>query len=216
MNKLVIGVSPRITISEGSSRHNVQDTYIKVLNDYGFIPIILPMDNENITKVLDFCDGFLVIGGMDITPSYFNQENKGSDGCDERMDKIDKLIIEYAYKTEKPMMGICRGHQAINVFLGGDLIQDIGQSHRNTRHTVETKENRLLKFPKTMEVNSYHHQVLDKLAPGLIEIARSKEGYNEALIHESLPIMAFQWHPEKTPDDEISKIIFKAFKDLFK
>lgn len=216
MKKKIIGVTPRVCTEDGSTRHNVQDTYIAAMNALDFIPIILPMDNEDIKDVLNICDGFLVIGGWDITPSYFGQEDQGSKGCDQRLDKIDKMVVEYAYKTKKPMLGICRGHQSINVFLGGTLIQDIGDAHRSTRHDVETFENHMINFPKTINVNSYHHQVLDKLAPGFIEICRSKEGYNEAIIHESLPIMAFQWHPEKTPDDEVSKLIFKTFKGLFK
>ena len=189
-----------------------------MLNNLGYIPILLPLDNDNLTDILDKCDGFLVTGGSDVTPSCFNQENSGSHGCNVRLDDIDRTVVQYAAANHKPMIGICRGHQAINVFLGGTLIQDIGQSHENCRHNVITFKNRLLDFPKeTVIVNSYHHQVCDKLAPGLIEIAKSeKEGYNEAFIHESLPILSFQWHPEKTPNDEISKIIYKAMKNLYK
>lgn len=214
MKKKIIGVTPRVCTEDGSKRHNVQDTYIAAMNALDFIPVILPMDNDDIETILDLCDAFLVIGGWDITPSYFNQEDQGSQGCDERLDKIDKIVVEYAAKSKKPMLGICRGHQSINVFMGGTLIQDIGKSHSSVRHDVETFENRLISFPKTMNVNSYHHQVLDKIAPGFIEIARSKEGFNEAIIHETLPIMAFQWHPEKNPEEDSSKLIFKTFKKM--
>ena len=116
MKKKIIGLSPRVCTEDGSTRHNVQDTYIAAMNSLDFIPIILPMDNDDIQTVLDICDGFLVVGGWDITPSYFGQEDQGSKGCDERLDKIDKIIVEYAYSSKKPLLGICRGHQAINVF----------------------------------------------------------------------------------------------------
>lgn len=215
--KKIIGVTPRIIVEDKTSKQFVNDDYVNAMNNLGFIPILLPFDNDDIERVLDLCDGFLITGGPDIDPTYFNQECNGSKGCNPRLDKIDKMVVEYAYKTKKPMLGICRGHQSINVFLGGNLIQDIGQGHQSVRHIIETFPNRLLDFPKNMDVNSYHHQVLDKLAPGLIEIARSKnEGYNEAFIHENLPILSFQWHPEKSPNEDSSKLIFETFKSLFK
>ena len=123
-------------------------------------------------------------------------------------------LIHFAVKNKKPMMGICRGHQVINVFMGGNLIQDIGQHHRNTRHKVYMNENDLIKFPKEIETNSYHHQVCKDLAPGLIELGKSYDNYNEAYISKEYPIISAQWHPEKTLDEEPSKIIFDYFKNL--
>ena len=215
MKKKLIGITPRIIVEGTVSKQFVNDTYMNAMSSLGFIPLMLPLDNNDIESLLDICDGFLVTGGEDITPSYFNQENQGSEGCDVRLDELDKMVVEYAYKHKKPMLGICRGHQSINVFLGGDLIQDIGKNHQSVRHEVITTDNRYFHFPKEMNVNSYHHQVVNKLAPGLIEIARSKEeGYNEAFIHESLPIISFQWHPEKVPTEESSIAIFNKFKEL--
>ncbi len=215
MQKKIIGCTPRIIVEDGVSKQFINDTYVTMINNMGYIPVQLPLDNEDIETILDMCDGFLVTGGSDITPHYFGQENTGSHGCDERLDKIDKMVVEYAAKHKKPMLGICRGHQAINVFLGGTLIQDIGRSHQSVHHQTITFNNRLIDLPSEIETNSYHHQVVDKLAPGLIEIAKSKyEGYNEAFIHESLPILSFQWHPEKEPNLELSKTIFKAFVKL--
>ena len=215
MKKKLIGLTPRIIVEGTVSKQFVNDTYFNAVASMGFIPLMLPLDIEDIDTLLDLCDGFVVTGGEDITPSFFNQENKGSKECDIRLDLLDKKVVEYAYKSKKPMLGLCRGHQSINVFLGGDLIQDIGSSHQSVRHEVITFDNRYFNFPKEMNVNSYHHQVVDKLAPGLIEIAKSKEdGYNEAFIHESLPIISFQWHPEKVPTEESSKMIFNKFKEL--
>ncbi|MFA6843821.1 MAG: type 1 glutamine amidotransferase [Bacilli bacterium] len=215
MNKIIIGVTPRLCSTDSTKKQGNHDDYINEMNKLGFIPITLPLGNTDIKAVLDICDGFLLPGGEDMNPACFHQENKGSKLFDDRLDVIDKIVIDYAVKTKKPILGICRGHQVLNVFLGGDLIQDIGQSHQAVRHMVTTYPNRLINFPTTMEINSYHHQVLDKLAPGLITIAKSKEGYNEAFIHETLPIMSFQWHPEKVPNEKSSLLIFKTFKSLF-
>ncbi len=210
----LIGLTPRVSYEDGVKKQSVNETYVKAVCNMGFTPIMLTLDSPNYEVILSLCDGFVITGGVDIDPKYFNQENNGSKIGDPMMDIVDKVVVEWAVKHQKPMLGICRGHQSINVFMGGDLIQDIGKSHQSTRHIVNTYPNRYFDFPKQMEVNSYHHQVLDKLANGLIPIATSLEGYNEAFIHESLPIISFQWHPEKVPEETSSKMIFDKFKEL--
>ncbi len=210
----IIGLTPRVCHEDGVKKQAVNETYVDAVCKMGFTPIMLTLNCPDYEAILSLCDGFVVTGGVDLDPKYFHQENKGSEVGDPAMDIVDKIVVEWAVKHKVPMLGICRGHQSINVFMGGDLIQDIGTSHKNTRHMVQTYPNRYFDFPKVMEINSYHHQVLDHLAEGLIPIATSNEGYNEAFIHESLPIISFQWHPEKVPGEESSKIIFNKFKEL--
>ena len=176
MNEKIIGVTPRFSVEGTKLKQSCNDDYLRSIQNIGFTPIILPMGLKKNDIILELCDGFLITGGVDILPKFFNQENNGSDDeGNEEMDLLDKVVVEYASKKKKPMLGICRGHQAINIFMGGDLIQDIGTSHSNTRHELKTVPNRIIDFPEVIEVNSYHHQVVDKLAPGLIEIAKSKE-----------------------------------------
>lgn len=215
MGQKIIGVTPRYTTVEGTLKQADNDNYMIAMQNLGFTPIILPMGLQANDRILDVCDGFLVTGGTDILPKFFNQENNGSEEGNETMDLTDKVVVEYAVKSKKPMLGICRGHQAINVFMGGTLIQDIGKGHQSVRHNVKTIKNRLINFPEILNVNSFHHQVLDELAPGLINIATSEvEGYSEAFIHESLPIISFQWHPERMTTEDSGKLIFKTFQDL--
>ena len=94
------------------------------------------------------------------------------------------------------------------------LIQDIGKHHQSTRHQVFTVKNDIIDFDDVIETNSYHHQVCKKLAPGLIEIGKSYDGFNEAYVSYEYPIIGVQWHPEKTLDEEPSKKIFNYFKNM--
>lgn len=215
MNEKIIGVTPRFSVEGTKLKQSCNDDYLRSIQNIGFTPIILPMGLKKNDIILELCDGFLITGGVDILPKFFNQENNGSDNeGNEEMDLLDKVVVEYASKKKKPMLGICRGHQAINIFMGGDLIQDIGTSHSNTRHEVKTVPNRLIDFPEVIEVNSYHHQVLDKIAKGFTPICWSAEGYCEGMIHDTLPIMSFQFHPERMQDEEVGKLIFETFKDM--
>src|SRR5690554_1808174 len=216
MSNKLIGVTSRIKNEKNGERSQfINERYLTPFIERGFNTIILSLDNPNIDVILALCDGFVIAGGIDINPSYYGQENKGeSKGCDISIDELDKAVVEYAVKNKVPTLGICRGHQSINVFLGGTLVQDIGDSHQNSKHKVKAFKNRYLDLPEEFEVNSYHHQIVDRLADGLETIAVTVDNINEAFIHNTLPILAFQWHPEKDPDVDVNKYIFNKFKEL--
>lgn len=216
MNNKIIGVTPRIVYSESKVRREfLNERYLWPLQKLGFNTIMLTLDNPNNEEVLKLCDAFLITGGTDIHPRHFNEENNGeSKGIDEAMDKLDQEVVLYAKAHQLPLLGICRGHQAINVFLGGSLYQDIGKAHEDTKHLVTTTPNRYFDFPKEMEVNSYHHQAIKNLAPGFDVIAVAQDDTIEAIIHKELPIIGFQWHPEVTQSEEISGYIFNKFGEI--
>ncbi len=218
MKTKLIGVTSRVLYEDNVRKQFVNERYLKALIARGFNTIMLTLDNPNNEEILDLCDGFLITGGSDIEPFHFNEENKGeSKSCDPHLDALDKAVVDYAKKTKKPLLGICRGHQAINVFLGGSLHQDIGNSHTSTRHIVTSTKNAVLDFPKEFETNSYHHQALKDLADGIEVIATSKDdNIIEAIIHKELPIIGLQWHPEMIQDDPNSKLIFDKFAQFFK
>ena len=125
------------------------------MKSINFNTLMITGENPDFEAVLDLCDGFLVTGGIDVHPKWFNEEMNGTGEVNEKIDEIDKIVIDYALKTNKPMLGICRGHQVINVFMGGSLIQDIGQSHRNTRHLVKKKKNDVIDFDEEIEKLCY-------------------------------------------------------------
>lgn len=215
--KKIIGITPRLTTVKNVEKEFVNRRYITPLLNRGFQVLMLTLDNDDVEQLLNLCDAFLITGGSDISPEYFGEKNNGqSKNVNCSLDILDKHIVEHATKTKKPLLGICRGHQAINIFSGGSLYQDIGNEHAEVskNHEVTTIENRLLKFDKVIHTNSYHHQAIKKMAPGFIEIAKHMDGTNEAIIHETLPIIGIQWHPEINSDNEVSTIIFDSFKKL--
>jgi putative glutamine amidotransferase len=212
----LIGITARVLTEDSVRKQFVNERYLVPLHERGFNTIMLTLDNPRLEQILPLCDGFLVTGGWDIDPKYFNETNNGeSKGCDPSLDELDRMVVEYAASHSKPMLGVCRGHQAINVFLGGSLHQDIGQSHSGVHHHVHSLPNRLLDFPPMFETNSWHHQAVKKTAPDLEVVAVSDDNMVEAFIHAYLPIIGIQWHPEMMPKDPQSILIFDTFAKLF-
>ncbi|MDD4212723.1 MAG: type 1 glutamine amidotransferase [Bacilli bacterium] len=212
----LIGVTARVLLEDDVRKQFVNERYLVPLHKRGFNTLMLTLDNPHLEELLALCDGFLVTGGTDVDPKYFHEENAGeSKGCDSSLDDLDRMVVEYAHQHELPMLGICRGHQTINVFLGGSLFQDIGKSHSGVRHHVHSLPNRLFNFPNTFETNSWHHQAIKKTAPNLEVVAVSDENVIEAFIHAYLPIIGIQWHPEMMPEDPQSIHIFDVFASLF-
>lgn len=156
-------------------------------------------------------DGLLLCGGGDIAPGSFHQENCGSKEIDPPRDDSELALVSAFLSVKKPIMGICRGHQVLNVALGGSLIQDIS-SELHLFHTVEEWEtgdkiHPIRSLPGSLSasllgpacaVNSSHHQAVDVLGQGLRANAWSESGLVEAMEHESLPAFSFQFHPERS------------------
>ena len=178
----------------------------------------------------DSCDGLLVPGGADVNPALYGQENTASVGIDDDKDRDEIALIRKFFAEGKPVLGICRGHQIINVALGGDMIQHVPFAERHTR-TPENKDNIHMvtaqhpflsslygdRFP----VNSAHHQAVDRLAPGLLSTCVNDEGITEGFIHENGLVIGVQFHPERIgfanrrPDAVDGAKIFEAFLALF-
>ena len=201
--------------------------YIDALKEND-IEVIATLDVDEAIK----CDGLLLPGGGDIDPVYYGEEMNGSDEPDRELDKAQRDILDAFVKAKKPILGICRGMQLINIYFGGSLHQDLGTRDIHTRkngndsiHSVKSVEegNLFEKFyGKTFNINSAHHQGTKKLGKGLKEVLRSEDGVCEAVIHEELPIIATQFHPERMSykqrrdDTVVGEEIFKYFKSLLK
>lgn len=212
-----IGITMRYIYEDGVQKHFINNDYLAYVEGK-FIPIALPIDKD-ISELLELCDCFLVTGGDDMDPSWYNQEpHPKTCNVEIKMDILDKTVIEYAVKTKKPLLGICRGFQSLNVFLGGTLIQDIpNDTHKNLMDNVNIKltgEGNLFKriFTNDSIINSYHHQGVDILASDLIPCIISN-GLVEAVEHKRLPIIAVQWHPEKLKSFE-SEALINEFNKL--
>ena len=182
-----------IAVRKNEVDYFVHQSYIHMLKRKNHTFGIVTLDTS-----LEEYDAFLLPGGYDIDPKHYKQKNYASNHIDEEMDALDFKIIDYAVQTKKPLLGICRGIQSINVFFGGTLKQDI-LHHMNENHFLIWKD-------KSILVNSFHHQSIDQLGKNLIAEAISLDGEIEIIRHESLPIYGVQFHPELFPFD-ISSVI---------
>lgn len=217
MQKKVIGVTARFNYVETNKYVRVAKNYLDELSKRDFIPIILS-PNPNLGQILNICDGFLLIGGDDFDPHIYGQDNNAnlSIGIEHEQDIMDKTIVDYAIKNQIPLLGICRGHQALSATQGCALWQDIDKA--GLLHPCDGKLHSVKKInhsgladllPDEFIVNTYHHQAIKDLPQGFIPIFINGD-IIEAIEHESLPIISVQWHPERLNTQE-SKIIFDYF-----
>ncbi|MCR5031339.1 MAG: gamma-glutamyl-gamma-aminobutyrate hydrolase family protein [Lachnospiraceae bacterium] len=178
-----------------------------------------------------YYDALLLPGGGDIHPCNFKQELNGSKDIDTALDAIQLQLLDRFVKDGKPVFGICRGIQVINVYFGGDLIQDIPDASKE-RHTwefedkihgIEAVKGSYIEalYGSSFLANSAHHQALGRLGDGLEVCAYSAEDHLiEAVCHQSLPIVGVQWHPERLayenrrPNVSDGAIMFQYFSNL--
>ncbi|MEQ8197566.1 MAG: gamma-glutamyl-gamma-aminobutyrate hydrolase family protein [Clostridiaceae bacterium] len=218
MKKPLIGIVGNMLLNEctklpGYEKVYINDDYVQAVHMAGGAPVILPLvsDVNTVIRQLEMLDGIVISGGYDVNPLIYGEEptEKQESICPER-DNYDLKIIQMALKLNKPILGICRGLQIINVALGGNLYQDLSQNddcyikHRQKfkpdvgGHTVEVvKDTRIHKIlGDSILVNSIHHQAIKELAPGFMVAAKAKDGTIEAIEKEDGFVMAVQWHPE--------------------
>lgn len=155
-------------------------------------------------------DGLLLCGGGDMDPAHYGRENLGSTDMDLKRDEVELALAQAYLSAGKPILAVCRGHQLLNVTLGGTLIQDLSTPQRpfHTRaegatedriHPIRATEGSVLHrlYGEVFSVNSYHHQAVEDLGSGLAVTAVSESGIVEAMEHRSLPILCVQFHPER-------------------
>lgn len=226
-------MKPKIAVLTriNDQRFTVNIDYVNALkNANADVVLLLPQNKETLFNALNECDGLLIPGGEDVNPKLYSQENLYSILIDESIEQLDLDAIEIMDKLNKPIFGICRGLQILNVAYGGTLIQDINQQIPNSQehsfshiyqkplngHKVNVLANtNLINFLKsTIEVNSYHHQCIDKLAPKFKISSLSDEGIIEAI--ESDRIIAVQWHPERMCSINEFQGLFNGFVNMCK
>ena len=194
--------------------------YINCIEMLGHEPAVI----SELGDISDI-DGLLLPGGGDIDPARYGQEMNGSWSPNKELDEFQLAVLDAFIKAGKPVLGICRGHQLINVYFGGTLVQDLptaadhkmvelGDKRADNRHMIEAVEGTFLReiYGARFPVNSAHHQGIERVGKGLIVTARADDGVIEAAVHESLPVWSVQWHPERMCCDYASDDVVDGSK----
>ncbi len=180
--------------------------YARAVLEAGGLPVNLPLDADP-SLYAGRLDGVLLSGGTDIGPIRYGAQSESDIFAPEgERDEFELKLLAGAVEQEIPVLGICRGLQMVNVFAGGTLHQDVPAHSRfdlppdTLTHSIDLAAGSILEglYGSSMEVNSLHHQTVDRVGAGLA-VTASADGSVEGLEHDSLPIVAVQWHPEMLP-----------------
>ena len=199
---IVILISAGTIPGKRSAQTAQSELYARAFSQFG-VSCVLDGGWGDVSGLAERMDGLLLSGGGDIHPSYYGKHLTGLDtSVDQQRDEREWELLQQFCERKKPVLGICRGIQVIDVFFGGTLFRHLGTAHVHdtTIHTVVTSEGGRLRslFGETLPVNSYHHQAIRTLGAGLhVTAVSDADGVIEAIEHDSLPVMAVQWHPER-------------------
>lgn len=231
LDKPVIALTSSYMCNEQTEKVFLPNNYLDAIRHFGAIPVLIPTkaSQEEIELLLGQCDGLLLTGGNDITPSLYGEEiwNDSVEPAPER-DDMEMRLCAIAVGRQMPMLGICRGIQLMNVCFGGTLYQDLPtQYDSEVNHRMEPPDHRTCHdcvldtgSPiysavglQNIQVNSHHHQAIKDPAPCFAIAGRCSDGVIEAVWRPDLRFCwAVQWHPEKIWDIEPSSAkIFEAF-----
>lgn len=216
-------------------QHRLGDKYVQAIIQAGGIPVILPAceDPSVMEAMVDGLDGIVLSGGGDVDPAVYGQRATGHLGTvSPRRDAAEIALAKYVIeRTEKPLLGICRGVQVMNVAMGGSLHIDLPDAGKlchsltmyprhMTTHQVEVKEGS--KLDNIMQgadrVNSFHHEAVDALADCFVVTAKSvPDDVIEAIeIPGDRFVVGVQWHPEELTTREEAKRLFLGFVNASK
>lgn len=213
--------------------------YVRTLASVGAVPILLPLllgDEETLRRIYDQLDGVFLTGGVDVDPACYDEpRHERSDRADPARDWTELTLVHWAIADHKPLLGVCRGVQLINVALGGSLYQHVPEQLASPikhdcfpaapdylrdflAHPVRAiPDSRLhhLLGDQDVLVNSMHHQAVKRLAPGLRASAFAPDGLIEAVEgHNGHYLVGVQWHPEELAEShESQRRLFTDFLD---
>ena len=229
MKDILICMTTRATEFRTTRIFYDNESYFAYVRKGGGVPLVAyAYDEESAALYAERCDGLIVTGGEDSDPALYGEENLFSGVIDTDVEKSDLLLYRAFLKAGKPILGICRGIQLINIAEGGSLIQDIpaqtedchehyqnrmdppvpvGQTAHDCRFVKGTLMYEI--FGETYPVNTYHHQAIKRPAEGFVISAYSDDGLIEAMEKEN--VTAVQWHPERLSHDEKHMELMRCF-----
>lgn len=220
MEQPIIGIAGNHLLqgAEVFSGHAVSYTpqgFVDGITEAGGLPLILPISSSSMAATyINQIDKLLLAGGQDVSPEFYHEEPiPALKMVDPDRDRFEMALIQEAIRQQKPILGVCRGMQLLNVALGGSLYQDLSHypgwqvKHEQqptpaqfATHKVTINPDSLLGgfLPDDYQVNSFHHQGVKELADAFTSIATASDGLIEGIESQKLRILGVQWHPELT------------------
>jgi putative glutamine amidotransferase len=199
---------------------------LATITSLGWQPRLHASGDASIAASVEVATGsdlVVVVGGEDVDPEFYGgaRDYRGAGNHVPAADEAQIAAIRAAADRGIPVLGICRGHQILNVAFEGDLLQHLGDTDRHraerttglgsfTRHTVDVSGSALAGTIRDGElVQSSHHQAVARLGRGFTAAATSEDGIVEAIAHADLPLLGVQWHPEHTgaPTDQLGRLL---------
>ena len=229
MNRPLIGVTPGWVPS--APRLSIHPGYMEALSQAGALPVLLPLtgDADTLAELVRRCDGIVLSGGADVDPRHYGEKTLPCCGeINPERDAMELALARLLAAAGKPLLGICRGAQVMNVALGGSLWQDLPAQHPGALchrqaepadqpcHSVQLKPGTRLSalWPQPrLRVNSLHHQAIRTPGAPLTVAAVAEDGVIEAVELAGHPFyVGVQWHPERLfATDEAARRLFRAF-----
>jgi putative glutamine amidotransferase len=207
--------------------------YIDAVLAAGGLPVLIPLSvqGDDLRELYGHLDGVILPGGGDLEPALYQApKHPTTNGIDLDRDQAEIWLARQALSDQKPLLGICRGLQVLNVAAGGSLIQDLPSERPEAlphyfrypafpldypAHNVQVEEESLLARvvgAPIVEVNSRHHQAMQAVAPGLAVVGRAPDGVIEAVESPTHPFaLAVQWHPENLQAQPAMRALFERF-----
>lgn len=226
---------PTLPIPAGAkpARFGINQAYVRAIEAAGAAPVLIPLlqDRDRLDAIYRRLDGVVLPGGEDVAPDRYGEQPIQPDlnVVEPQRDRVELELARWAVRDDLPTLGICRGHQVLNVALGGSLYQDLidqkatsidhsgrdGRARKALMHMVALDpDSRLAQLidETSVRVNSLHHQGVKDVAPSLRVTGRSEDGVIEALeAPDHRFLISVQWHPEEITDLDWVQRLFSGF-----